>query len=79
MIADLQFIDVGHKKHLDSCTGSRKRQQGEREGHVEIEGLDELEGEEDASLAGPDDDEGADVMPAKASNPEAPELIMSFA
>ena len=71
----LQFIDVGHKKHLDKCTGSRKRKQGETEGHVEIEGLNELEAEEDARLAGLADDD-ADVKPAKVSCTEAPKFSL---
>lgn len=48
----MQNIDVGHKKHLEQCSGSRKRKQGEGDSHVEIEGLDELEAEEEARLEG---------------------------
>lgn len=43
----MQYVDVGHKKHLEHCSGSRKRQQEATLGHVEIEGLDELEAEEE--------------------------------
>lgn len=42
----MQYVDVGHKKHLEHCSGSRKRKQEASLGHVEIEGLDELEAEE---------------------------------
>lgn len=54
-----QYVDVGHKKHLEHCLGSRKRKQGVTLGHVEIEGLDELEAEEEDNAV------DADTKPAK--------------
>ena len=59
----LQYVDVGHKKHLEHCSGSRKRKQGETPGHVEIEGLAELEAEEEEQMQGSAAD--ADTKPAK--------------
>lgn len=47
----MQYVDMGHKKHLERCSGSRKRQQADTCGHVEIEGLDALEAEEEARSA----------------------------
>lgn len=61
----MQYVDVGHKRHLDQCSGSRKSKQGDTLGHVEIEGLDELEAEEQARLHG--DEEEADTRPAKVT------------
>ena len=62
----LQNLDVGHRRHLEQCTASRKRKQDNKTGHVEIEGLDELEAEEEARLAGSteEEDEGG-AKPAK--------------
>ena len=64
--AFLQNLDVGHRRHLEQCTGSRKRKQDDDTAHVEIEGLDELEAEEEACLAGSaeEEDEGG-AKPAK--------------
>lgn len=59
---------MGHKRHLEQCKGSRKRKQTEGTGHVEIEGLAELEAEEEARFAGSAEEEGdADVKPKKVS------------
>lgn len=58
----MQYVDVGHKKHLEHCSGSRKRNQQATIGHVEIEGLDELEAEEERMH---DDEEHADTRPPK--------------
>ncbi len=64
----LQNLDVGHKRHLEQCKGSRKRKQNEGSGHVEIEGLAELEAEEEARSAGSAEEQGdADVKPKKVS------------
>ena len=54
---------MGHKKHLEQCSGSRKRKQADTLGHVEIEGLDALEAEEEQSMQG--DEEESDTRPAK--------------
>ena len=59
----VQYVDVGHKKHLQQCSGSRKRKQADNVGHVEIEGLAALEAEEEQSMHG--DEEEADTRPAK--------------
>lgn len=64
----LQNLNVGHKRHVERCTGSRKRKQNEGTGHVEIEGLAELEAEEEARSPGSAEEEGdADVKPKKVS------------
>ena len=61
-------MDVGHKRHLEQCKGSRKRKQNEGTGHVEIEGLAELKAEEAARSAGSAAEEGdADVKQEKVS------------
>ncbi|DBA71329.1 TPA: hypothetical protein ACH3X2_011140 [Trebouxia sp. C0005] len=66
----LQNLNVGHKRHVERCTGSRKRKQNEGTGHVEIEGLAELEAEEEARSPGSAEEEGdADVKPKKKSKP----------
>ncbi|KAL0034814.1 hypothetical protein WJX77_008386 [Trebouxia sp. C0004] len=63
-------LNVGHKRHLEQCKGSRKRKQNEGTGHVEIEGLAELEAEEEARYAGSAEEEGdEDVKPKKKSKP----------
>lgn len=59
----MQYVDVGHKKHLEQCSGSRKRKHADALGHVEIEGLDALEAEKEQSMHG--DEEEADTRPAK--------------
>lgn len=62
----LQNLDVGHRRHLEQCKGSQKRKQNEGTGHVEIEGLAELEAEEEARSAGTAEEDGdADVKPKK--------------
>ncbi len=62
----VQNLDVGHKRHLEQCKGSRKRKQNEGTGHVEIEGLAELEAEEEARSAGIAEEQAeADVKPKK--------------
>ncbi len=59
---------MGHKRHLEQCKGNRKRKQTEGTGHVEIEGLAELEAEEEARSAGSAEEEGdAHVKPKKVS------------
>ena len=58
----MQYVDVGHKKHLEHCSGSRKRKQEATVGHVEIEGLDELEAEEERMYGEAED---AETRPAK--------------
>lgn len=62
-----KYVDVGHKKHLEHCLGSRKRKQGVTLGHVEIEGLDELEAEEEEQMQ--DNAVDADTKPAKKTKP----------
>ena len=57
-------MDVGHKKHLEHCSGSRARKQQEDAlGHVEIEGLEELEAAEEQNMDGNKED--LDTRPAK--------------
>ena len=58
----MQYVDVGHKKHLEHCSSSKKRKQADSSGHVEIEGLDELEAEEEEQLHSSSE---ADAKPAK--------------
>lgn len=43
----LQVLTAGHKKHLEHCTGHKRKRVT---GTVEIEGLDELEAEEEERL-----------------------------
>ena len=42
------MLVAGHKKHLEHCAGHKRKQAS---GRVEIEGLDELEAEEEERLA----------------------------
>lgn len=44
----MQVLASGHKRHLEHCTGHKRKQDT---GTVEIEGLDELEAEEEERLA----------------------------
>ena len=44
----MQVLVSGHKKHLEHCTSHKRKQDT---GTVEIEGLDELEDEEEERLA----------------------------
>lgn len=62
-----KVLDGQHKRHLEGCNGNKKGKQFKGRGQVEIEGLDEMEAEEEARLAGAEEKEETEARPAKRS------------